>query len=58
MLGNPGFSGFEMTENLENLRTRILYSKNITIDFQGETHLKIISADFLEMSVNVSAESP
>ena len=47
-----------MTENLENLRTRILYSKNITIDFQGEIHLKIIFTDFLEMSVDVSAESP
>lgn len=36
MLGNPGCSGFEMMDNLENLRVRILYSQNIPIDFQEE----------------------
>lgn len=51
MLGYPGFSGFEMMENLEFL---ILFLKKITIDFQDETLLKIIPTDFLRMSVNVS----
>ena len=58
MLGNPGCSGFEMMDNLENLRVRILYSQNIPIDFQGEIILKWISTDFLRMYENVSAGSP
>ena len=58
MLGNPGCSGFEMMDNLENLRVRILYSQNIPIDFQGEIILKWISTDFLRRYENVSAGSP
>ena len=43
--------------NLENPKNLILYPKNIPIDFQGEWIYKLIPADFLEMSVNVSAEN-
>lgn len=42
-----GFEGFKTLDNLKNLTLIILYSKNILIDFQGETILKTISTDFL-----------
>ncbi len=48
-----GYCGFIEFQNRKNRRNLILYSKNIPIDFQGESILQRISTDFLRLFVNV-----